>query len=518
MVAQDVPSHLPSPVNIGDIVDKYRVEHVVGVGAMGLVVAARHTTLDQIVAIKFLVEHRFGSRDESIARFLGEARAAARIQSDHVCRVSDVGMLPTGVPFMIMEHLEGNDLEEEIIARGQLDLVEAVDYVLQACDAIAAAHQLGIVHRDLKPANLFLARRPDGSRRVKVLDFGISKATTGKQRFTRETRSLGTPAYMPPEQITDPMGVDHRADIWALGAILYEVLTGQMAFVGGNIKEVLDRVLAEDPCPIPALRRDVPPELTAIVSRALARDRDARWPTAATFARALAPFGSIGVLSGLASIQREVGSLSSISALRVSPPQAAMMGAPAGAMGSGAYAAYVPLSTPHPMMGAASSGQYPVHAPAPSVDAMVSSLPREMPTQPDPGELSRRHFVVQDWAALQTRRRRARTAILLMVSALLLASTAAVLVYRVARPRLPRAERGSAAASSATLAVSAAAPLEPATLAPPAAPPAEPPAAPSFEPSASAAPSSVQPTSTSVRSASSAVHPARHPRVKPTRK
>ncbi|MCW5836927.1 MAG: protein kinase, partial [Labilithrix sp.] len=451
MVAQDARSPLPAPVNIGDIVDKYRVEHVVGVGAMGLVVAARHTTLDQIVAIKFLVEHRFGSRDESIARFLAEARAAARIQSDHVCRVSDVGMLPSGVPFMIMEHLEGNDLEDEIVARGQLDLVEAVDYVLQACDAIAAAHQLGIVHRDLKPANLFLARRPDGSRRVKVLDFGISKATTGKQRFTRETRSLGTPAYMPPEQVRDPMNVDHRADIWALGAILYEVLTGQMAFVGANIKEVLDRVLAEDPCPMPALRRDVPPELTAIVNRALARDRDARWPTAATFARALAPFGSIGVLSGLASIQREVGSLSSISALRASPPEAAgMMAPPVGAVGSGAYAAYAGMTAPAmssgpyaalgpamtaPQRGATATGQYPAYGPPPSVDAVTSSLPRERQTQPDLGELSRRQFVVQGWTALQTRRRRARAALLVMSSALLLAGAVAVLVHRVARPR-----------------------------------------------------------------------------------
>ncbi|MBX3210911.1 MAG: protein kinase [Labilithrix sp.] len=519
-------------MNIGDIVDKYRVEHVVGVGAMGLVVAARHTTLEQIVAIKFLVEHRFGSRDESIARFLGEARAAARIQSDHVCRVSDVGMLPSGVPYMIMEHLEGNDLEDEIVARGQLDLVEAVDYVLQACDAIAAAHQLGVVHRDLKPANLFLARRPDGSRRVKVLDFGISKATTGKRRFTRETRSLGTPAYMPPEQVRDPMNVDHRADIWALGAILYEILTGQMAFVGANIKEVLDRVLGEDPCPMPALRRDVPPELTAIVSRALARDRDARWPTAATFARALAPFGSIGVLSGLASIQREVGSLSSISALRASTPQVAStapgpMGSGAyaaygagmpGPMGSGAYAAHAAGMTPGPlgsgayralgpgMIGPAGSGQYPAYGPAPSVDGVTSSLPREMPTQPDPSELSRRHSVVQDWTALQTRRRRARSALLVMFAALLVAGTAAVLVYRVARPRPPRVDGQAGAASVQALSSSTHSPPPAATaLAEPA-------------PHASAETASVQSAPVSVHSAPSSVRPTRKPRPKAPRR
>ncbi|MBX3202718.1 MAG: serine/threonine protein kinase [Labilithrix sp.] len=534
-MAQDARSPLPTPVNIGDIVDKYRVEHVVGVGAMGLVVAARHTTLEQIVAIKFLVEHRFGSRDESIARFLGEARAAARIQSDHVCRVSDVGMLPSGVPYMIMEHLEGNDLEDEIVARGQLDLVEAVDYVLQACDAIAAAHQLGVVHRDLKPANLFLARRPDGSRRVKVLDFGISKATTGKQRFTRETRSLGTPAYMPPEQVRDPMNVDHRADIWALGAILYEVLTGQMAFVGENIKEVLDRVLGEDPCPMPALRRDVPPELTAIVTRALARDRDARWPTAATFARALAPFGSIGVLSGLASIQREVGSLSSISALRASLSHPAPMApSPLGSgayaahaapmapspVGSGAYAAYATPLAPSPvgsgayralgpgMLGPAGSGQYPAYGPAPSVDGVTSSLPREMPTQPDPSELSRRHSVVQDWTALQTRRRRARAALLVMFSALLVAGTAAVLVYRVARPRPPRVDGQAGAASVQALSSSTHSPPPAATALAPA----------EDAPQASAAPATMQSAPISVHPASSSVRPTRNPRPKAPRR
>jgi len=543
-VALEVLSHLPLPVNIGDVVDKYRVERVVGVGAMGLVVAARHTTLDQVVAIKFLVEHRFGSRDESIARFLGEARAAARIQSDHVCRVSDVGMLPAGVPYMIMEHLEGTDLEEEIVARGQLDLVEAVDYVLQACDAIAAAHQLDIVHRDLKPANLFLARRPDGSRRVKVLDFGISKAASlGKQRFTRETKSLGTPAYMPPEQIKDPMNVDHRADIWALGAILYELLTGQMAFVGETVKEVLDRVLGEDPCPIPALRRDVPPDLIAIIGRALARDRDARWPTAATFARALAPFGSIGVLSGLASIQREVGSLSSISSIRALPPQVAPMMAPgmpvapmmapgmpappmAAPMAPGMMAAPMPpammpatlpmpmrpgmmaASMPAPMPAPMAPGMmaptlpaqmgpmasYPPYGPGSSVDAMVSSLPHERQTLPDPGELSRRYSVVQDWAALQTRRRRARTAVLAMVATLLFASAAVVLVYRVARPRFSRAN--SAATSS---------PLAPL----PGTDDAPPPEAASLAPAGLPA-SSVQHAPKSVQSASDGVRPARN--------
>jgi len=372
-----------SPINVGDIVDKYRVERLLGVGAMGVVAAARHTTLDQVVAIKFLIEHKFGTPDESIARFLGEARAAAKIESDYVCRVSDVGILTSGIPYMVMEYLEGNDLEDELANRGQLELGEAVDYVLQALDAIAAAHQLGVVHRDLKPANLFLARRPDGSRRVKVLDFGISKAAgPTKQRITREVgRALGTPAYMPPEQVREPMGVDHRADIWALGAILYECLTGQMAFVGNNVKEVLDRVLAEDPCPIPQLRPETPAALVAAVARALARERDQRWATAPMFARALSPFGSFSVLGGLANVQREVGSLSQISSpLRMSTPSTPMQ-------------------------------------------------PQSIPGMFDPYETSRRQAAVKGWTKQQSRKRQERSVMLGVVAALFLAASAAVVLY-----------------------------------------------------------------------------------------
>ncbi|MFO0743109.1 MAG: serine/threonine-protein kinase [Labilithrix sp.] len=383
-----------SPINVGDIVDKYRVERLLGVGAMGVVAAARHTTLDQVVAIKFLIEHKFGTPEESIARVLGVARAAAKIQSDYVCRVSVVGMLTSGIPYMVMEYLEGNDLEEELMNRGQLELGEAVDYILQALDAIAAAHSLGIVHRDLKPANLFLARRPDGSRRVKVLDFGISKgAGPTKQRITRDTRALGTPAYMPPEQIREPMGVDHRADIWALGAILYESITGQMAFVGNNVKEVLDRVLAEDPCPIPQLRPETPAALVGSVQRALVRDRDQRWATAAMFARSLSPFGSFAVLGSLANVQREVGSLSQISAV-----------------------SSVRMITPGAIAPQSVPGMPALHA-------------------PNPYDTNRRHAAasagrtVNHWTAQQSRKRQERSVMLGVVAALFLAASAAVILY-----------------------------------------------------------------------------------------
>ena len=366
---------------------KYRVERVLGIGGMGVVVRARHTTLDRVVAIKFLVVSKFATHEESIARFLAEARAAASIESDHVCRVFDVGTLDDGTAFMVMEHLEGRDLDEEIAQRGQLALVEAVDYVLQAADALAAAHQLGIVHRDIKPANLFLATRPDGTRRVKVLDFGISNvaaASVGAPLHTRERRessALGTPAYMSPEQVRAGAHVDARADIWGLGAILYELVTGQMAFVGKDMKAILDHVLEEDPCPMLALRRDVPTELESIVMRCLDRDRNYRWPSAARFAAALAPFGSLGIFAQLASVQRELGSNTSIR-----------------------------MSSAH------------------SVQPMVANVRSSLITLPDPAETQARESIVDEWTKLRARRRAARGAVMGLAAFTIVVAAAAVLL------------------------------------------------------------------------------------------
>jgi len=455
---------IPSPVSQGEIVaGKYRVERVLGVGAMGLVVSARHTTLDQVVAIKFLVASRFDTPEESIARFLAEARAAARIESDHVCRVFDVGTLPSGVPFMVMEHLEGRDLDEEIAARGPLPVVEAVDYVRQAADALAAAHQLGVVHRDIKPANLFLAVRPDGSRRVKVLDFGISKAHGEPHAPAapgRAATSLGSPAYMSPEQVRAAADIDARADIWSLGAILYELVTAQMAFVGGDVRAVLDMVLQDDPCPMSALRADVPPELEAVVMRCLSRDRERRWPTAAALARALAPWGSVGSFGMLASVQRELGSLTSISGMRV---------------------AVTPASSVQPLV--ATIGQHP--------------------TQPDPEEVRARESIVEDWTKLRARKRTARTAVLALAAATLLAATGAMLL------RMGASDASGASGASKAVAVAPAvdlpppgeSPLPAAAAAAAAASPASA-AAPSIA-SASAAPTPVQSAPNSVQSARS---------------
>jgi serine/threonine protein kinase len=412
------PKPLASPVSQGEIVaGKYRVERVLGVGGMGVVVSARHTTLDQVVAIKFLIANEIESHEVSIGRFLAEARAAARIESDYVCRVFDVGTLPTGVPFMVMEHLEGRDLDEEIAQRGQLDLVEAVDFVLQAADALAAAHVLGIVHRDIKPANLFLALRPDGTRRVKVLDFGISKHASASGYdapcLTQGASSLGTPAYMSPEQVRGASDVDARTDIWGLGAILYELITGQMAFVGKDVKAILDHVLSDDPCPMPSLRRDVPSELDAIVMRCLDRDRDRRWATAAKFARALSTYGSSGTFTQLASVQRELGSTGSIPAVRT--------------QGSN------------------------------SVDPMVANVRASMATAPDPDEVRAREGIVEDWTKQRARKRTARIAMMVLAAVSLVVASAALLV-RVSGRTAGGVDTRATAQSGAPLAAESALP------------------------------------------------------------
>ena len=210
------------PVRPGDVLaGKYRVDRVLGVGGMGVVVAATHLQLQQRVALKFMLDAGL-AQPTQVERFGREARAAVRLRSDHVARVLDVGTLETGSPYIVMEYLDGSDIGSVLEQRGAMPVDMAVDCVLQACDAVAEAHALGIVHRDLKPRNLFLTTRNDGRALVKVLDFGISKHTTGSDlSLTRTTEIMGSPSYMSPEQFRSAKLVDERTDIWALGAILY---------------------------------------------------------------------------------------------------------------------------------------------------------------------------------------------------------------------------------------------------------------------------------------------------------
>src|SRR5262245_61121816 len=175
-MTEELEKSIEEIVKPGDMVaGKYLVDRLLGVGGMGFVVAATHAQLDQRVAIKFLLPSVMAHR-ETVERFQREARAAAKIKSEHVVRVSDFGALPSGLPFIVMEFLEGRDLSDTLAVRGPLPIALAVDYLLEACEALAEAHAAGIIHRDLKPSNLFLARAADSTENVKVLDFGISKS------------------------------------------------------------------------------------------------------------------------------------------------------------------------------------------------------------------------------------------------------------------------------------------------------------------------------------------------------
>jgi serine/threonine-protein kinase len=279
----------------GDILaGKYRIDRVLGQGGMGVVVAAHHTTLRQHVAIKFLLPEA-AKRDDATERFLREARAAVSIQSEHVARVMDVGTLDTGSPYMVMEFLTGSDLGVVLAQRGPLPVQDAVEYILQACEAIAEAHALGIIHRDLKPANLFLTNRADGSPLVKVLDFGLSKATKPDAMDASLTAAnviMGSPFYMSPEQIRSLKGLDARTDIWAIGVILYQLLTGVRPFEAESLGSLFFTIGADTPAPLRSRRPDLPEGLEQAVMKCLEKDPKVRTQSIAELARALAPFGS----------------------------------------------------------------------------------------------------------------------------------------------------------------------------------------------------------------------------------
>ncbi|HET7501782.1 MAG TPA: serine/threonine-protein kinase, partial [Kofleriaceae bacterium] len=248
------------------LLEKYRVESVLGRGGMGTVLRVTHLHLGEELAIKVL--SRDGTNNQEVStRFLREARAVARLRGEHVARVSDVGVLPQGRPFMVMEYLRGIDLSGELARRGTLPPGEAVDYVLQACEALAEAHAHGIVHRDIKPANLFLTTRPDGTPLLKVLDFGISKAPITTVGLPTQTDIvMGTAGYMSPEQMKASRDVDARTDVWALGIVLYECLNGRRPFEGESFTAIVLMAGTEPP---PPMDPRVPRALQAVVLRCL---------------------------------------------------------------------------------------------------------------------------------------------------------------------------------------------------------------------------------------------------------
>ena len=282
------------PVRPGDVLaEKYRVERVLGTGGMGFVVAARIIGLGKLVALKMMLPAAL-AMPRAVERFEREARAAVQLKSEHVAEVLDIGRLPSGLPYIVMEMLDGSDFEGLLKKERWLHVEDVVGYMLQACEAVSEAHALGVVHRDLKPKNLFLSHRLDGTPLVKVLDFGISKWTTtdpDSQSLTRTSDVFGSPNYMSPEQIRSVRDVDGRTDIWSLGVILFELLTGRVPFLAESLPQLCALVL-ETPAPaVSTLRADVPPGLTAIVARCLEKSPERRFQTVHELVSALEPFG-----------------------------------------------------------------------------------------------------------------------------------------------------------------------------------------------------------------------------------
>lgn len=279
------------PIGPGDIIaSKYRVEQLIAVGGMGVVVQARHEKLGQEVAIKVLLPSEAEEHGQSVPRFLREARAAAGLKSEHVVRIYDVDTLANGLPYMVMELLTGTDLRRVIKRQGAQPVERAVAFVLQAADAIEEAHTAGIVHRDLKPSNLFLTHRRDGKPLVKVLDFGISKTLKDFDLdgdLTTSRAMIGSPRYMSPEQVRDARSVDGRTDIWSLGAILYELVTGKGVFTADSLPAICAAIVADPPPAISEVRSDVPAVVEAAILRCLEKEPQNRFQTVRELADAL---------------------------------------------------------------------------------------------------------------------------------------------------------------------------------------------------------------------------------------
>jgi len=301
--------NVASPLKPGEVLaGRYRIERILGEGGMGVVLAAQHLVLGERVAVKMLLPDAV-KLEGTLERFQREARAAARIQSEHVARVMDVGVTDDGTPYLVMEYVEGRDLSEELEARGPLPIELAVNYVLQGAVGVAEAHALNIVHRDLKPSNLFLAKLPNGRSLVKVLDFGIAKESSAveNKELTTTFSALGSPAYMSPEQLRAAKNVDERTDVWAFGVVLYELLTGRIPFDGDSLTAITAAISVDPPASLLAVRPDAPAELEAVIMACLAKDRDARIPSLAAMAGALAPFGGKSATVLASRIQTALG-------------------------------------------------------------------------------------------------------------------------------------------------------------------------------------------------------------------
>lgn len=373
----------------GIVGGKFRVDRVLGEGGMGIVVAATHLQLGQTVALKCM-------RPEVVSpsytkRFMREARASVKLKSQHAARVLDVGAFEDGTPYIVMEYLEGSDLSDLLKQRGRLPVQEAVEYILQACEALGEAHSYGIVHRDIKPANLFLAQGPGGAPTIKVLDFGVSKfldteaqtdATNPGGRLredrpraplrandsvvTRATDLLGSPSYMAPEQILNASAADTRSDIWSLGVILFKLVCGRGPFTAESLGELVQQVMKNRIPTVGELLPECPPGFSEVVAKCLERDRLKRFTDVPELARALAPFAPN---ANAPSLER-AAILGKSFAYTPAPPRA-MSHAPIAPTLLGVAGAQLPTQNPAP----------PGHQPQ-AMRGSMPSMPNVQPQEP----------------------------------------------------------------------------------------------------------------------------------------
>lgn len=272
----------------GDVIaERYRIEGKLGVGGMGVVYAGRHTLTDRSVAIK-LLRGEFAEDRQTLRRFFTEAKAAASLRHPNVVDVLDMGETDEGLPFMVHELLEGEALDARVKRAGPLPWDEARTVMLPVMDALASVHDAGILHRDLKPGNVFLSRGHDDSLVPKLLDFGIVKLVGVEHSLATENGVMvGSPAYMAPEQVRGQTDLDGRADVWGVGVLLYEVLTGKRPFEARNAMAIVMQIVMEEPAPIATLAPHLPAPVQEAITRALVKDRDQRWPDMRAFAAAL---------------------------------------------------------------------------------------------------------------------------------------------------------------------------------------------------------------------------------------
>ena len=308
---------------VGDVIGgKYRIVRLIGDGGMGTVYEAHHEFLETTVALKFL-HSELAKRAGLGSRFLQEARVSARIRSPHVTHVTDVDQTADGSPYLVMELLHGEPLQQAMDRQHRLVPEQAVDFALQILSGLESAHAIGVVHRDLKPDNVFIVPATGGPL-LKLIDFGIAKlraSTEFQKGLTRAGVIMGTPEYMAPEQLFAAENVDHRADLYSLGVILFEMLAGRRPADGDDVEAIVAAVVSGNVRHLAELDPSLPPELVAVVERALRPDREARFGSALEMRSALAPFA--GALSHAGRLAASLGPVPHLAPAYVAPPSAA---------------------------------------------------------------------------------------------------------------------------------------------------------------------------------------------------